>query len=285
MTRFPYTYTILRYIHDIATEEFVNIGILLVSPEGRFTGFRLRRKPNRLTQMFSDFDRKHYATVINHLERQLVKRANNARGLPFPERRASAQAVGVSVIKEDDSAFQWSSMGSGTSADLQATLDQTYERLVEHHEEAQPTTSRSDKAVWRSFRDSLKAAGHLPVLQPKTVSTRDDEIEFQHTWKNGVWHCFEPLSFDLQKPRLIQQKAHTWLGGLTSVCEAAEDLRVYFLVGQPRSASLALSYERALAILRKVPVDHCIFSEEDKAQFVASVADVFRRERQAGESE
>lgn len=272
MTRFPYTYTILRYIHDVATEEFVNIGILLVSPEGHFIGFRLRRKPNRLTQMFSDFDRKHYATVISHLEHQLTKRAKHALGLPFPEQRANAHAVGVSVIKEDDSAFQWSSMGSGTSVDLHATLNQTYERLVEHHEEAHPAKSRSDQAVWRSFRDSLKAAGRLPALQSKTVSTLDDEIEFQHTWKNGVWHCFEPLSFDLQKPRLIQQKAHTWLGGLTSVRDAAEDLRVYFLVGQPQRDELALSYERALAILRKVPVDHRIFSENDKAQFVASVA-------------
>jgi hypothetical protein len=43
-----FTYTVLRYVHDIATGEFVNMGVALYAPEANYVsaicnyGFNLR---------------------------------------------------------------------------------------------------------------------------------------------------------------------------------------------------------------------------------------------------
>jgi hypothetical protein len=38
MTKLPYTYTVLRYLHDTSTGEFANIGIVLSSLDRRILG-------------------------------------------------------------------------------------------------------------------------------------------------------------------------------------------------------------------------------------------------------
>jgi len=50
------------------------------------------------------------------------------------------------------------------------------------------------------------------ILEKKTIATSKDEVEFEHAWKNGNWHCYQPLSFDLATVDSIQEKAapHGW---------------------------------------------------------------------------
>jgi hypothetical protein len=55
---------------------------------------------------------------------------------------------------------------------------------------------------------------------------KDDEIDFQHAWKNGAWHCLEPVSFDLLRADSIREKAHKVLGELTSLRDATEPFKV-----------------------------------------------------------
>lgn len=31
-TQYPYTYSVLRYVHDVTSGEFVNVGVVLYSP-------------------------------------------------------------------------------------------------------------------------------------------------------------------------------------------------------------------------------------------------------------
>ena len=181
MTRFPYTYTVLRYIHDVATEEFVNVGVVLVSPEGRFADFRLRSTTGRLNCMFSDFDGEHFRGVIRHLEDRLATLAKQVVGLPFKEHARDARAMATRVLREDDSAFQWSPPGGGISLDLQETLDRTYERLVMRHE-ARIRESRSDEDIWKVFSRPLREAGGLMTFRPRKISMTG-EIELQRAWK------------------------------------------------------------------------------------------------------
>ncbi|MCK7468808.1 MAG: hypothetical protein MZU91_12245 [Desulfosudis oleivorans] len=55
----------------------------------------------------------------------------------------------------------------------------------------------------------------------------------------GVWHCRAPVSFDLASSDSIRDKAHRWLGQLTSVAGASEPFKLYFLVGEPAQAEAA----------------------------------------------
>lgn len=50
------------------------------------------------------------------------------------------------------------------------------------------------------------------ILEKKTVATSKDEVEFEHAWKNGKWHCYQPLSFDPATVDSIQERPARWVG-------------------------------------------------------------------------
>lgn len=116
--------------------------------------------------------------------------------------------------------------------------------------------------VWRHFKKILETKQLLHYFEPRTIAVQDDEVEFEHTLKNGVLHCLEPVSFDLSSADSIKDKAHRWLGRITSIQNAEEQFRLYLLVGQPRDENLRAAFDSALSILHKMPVKTDIFSEE-----------------------
>ena len=110
----------------------------------------------------------------------------------------------------------------------------------------------------------------LKHFQPQTFTTADDEIKFDRAWKNGIWHCLAPVSFDLASPESIRDKAHKWLGQITSVDSA--DLKLYFLVGEPSQADLKPVYQSALNILKKASSSAEVFTETDAASLSLRLA-------------
>ena len=52
----PYTYTVLRYVHDFATAEFVNVGVVLHCPKLRYFDAKLRHTHGRFSDLFPDLD-------------------------------------------------------------------------------------------------------------------------------------------------------------------------------------------------------------------------------------
>ena len=169
-----------RYRH----RGFVNVGVVLVSAEGRFADFGFGTGP-ALSRMFSDFDRGHFRTVIRHLESRLAMVAKQVRGLPFKENPRDALAKATRVLREDDSAFQWSPPGGGISSDLRQTLAHTYERLVVRHENAPSRDSRSGR---RRLESLLEVAArdwtaHEPA--PKKIATGDEKSSSSTPGRTG----------------------------------------------------------------------------------------------------
>lgn len=62
-----------RFCPFVETGEFANVGVVLLSPEGRFFGYKLLKKYGRITQFFHQLDRKVYldgkALFLEELER------------------------------------------------------------------------------------------------------------------------------------------------------------------------------------------------------------------------
>jgi hypothetical protein len=100
-------------------------------------------------------------------------------------------------------------------------------------------------------RNSKTSRGNADNLHPKTISVKDDEIEFRHAWKSGAWHCLQPVSFDLVRTDSIRDKAHNVLGELTSVRDAKESLKVYLLVGKASAGWYERRLRKGLGYLGK----------------------------------
>ena len=260
----PYSFTVLRYVHDITTGEFLNVGVALLAPEHRYVNALCRTTFQRLKNVFPTLDGESFRASMRHVTQEFDRFHQQLRDqLPLRELSAGVMGYAHSVLGADDSSLQWSPMGAGVTVDPERSLEQLYDRFVMAYDKQTVTPRRQDDDVWRHFSHALQQRQVLKHFVPKTISVPDDQLEFEHAWKNSVWHCLAPLSFDLASPESIRDKAHRWLGQLTSVAQAqaSEPFKLYFLVGRPTQEELMPAFESALSILGKAPGDGEVFSE------------------------
>lgn len=251
--RTSYTYSILRYVHDVTTGEFVNVGVALYAPGRRFVDARCRTSYARLRSMFPTLDGDAFRAVMRAVQERFNALCDEVNGDLLHISAKTVMEFAHGVLPADDSSLQWSPMGSGLTSDPATTLEQLYQRQVEHFDEKLSVKRRDDDDVWHRFSRELQQRQLLKHFAPKTIAVKDDAIEFKKAWKNGIWHCLAPVSFDLTSPERIRHKAHMWLGQLTSLRSSAdcESFRVYFLVGQPAEQELSEAFDSALSILKK----------------------------------
>jgi len=275
-TKEPYSYVVLRYIHDVLTGEFVNVGLVMVAPGQSLILTKARKTFGRIKSVFPDLDSDSYKRAIEAVERGMkaVERGLKSEGLLRVDQ--NARDYGRIALPLDDSSLQWSPVGAGMTSNPQKTFDQLYQRFVARYDRPQERR-RSDEDVWRPVEAKLKEQGVRVELEPKRIQGSTDAVEFRHAWKNGRWHVYEPLSFDLSDADHIKDKARRWLGHLSAVkAGAVEDVQVHFIVGRPQSASLVPAYRNAMEILRQVPFDNDVFEEDQIEDFVNRIEDEVR---------
>lgn len=261
----PYTYTVLRYVHDTSTGEFVNVGVALHCGDRRFVGAMCKTSATRLGKIFPGINASHIKQLMRHVQTRFDAIGDELSRALTLESASSVLQIARKVVPADDSSLQWSPVGAGKTKDPAETLEKLYERMVARYDTEHTKAKQTDDDVWRHFKLNLESRQIIQHLAPATIAVQDDEIEFRHTLRNGALHCLEPLSFDLSSPETIKEKAHRWLGRITSVANASEDFKVYFLVGQPTDKELAPAYETALKILSKTPNTQIFAEDEAKA--------------------
>lgn len=267
-----YTYTVLRYIHDTTSGEFVNVGVAIHAPSSNYTKIMCRTTYGRLSKVFPGIKPESFKNMMREIQSKFNVSGDKLHiGLPFKSYN-SILDFAKTILPADDSSLQWSPVGAGRTSDPEETLNKLYERMVMRYEDKSVHDHRTEEDVWRHFKHNLETRQLLNYFEPRKISVQDDEIEFHHTWKNGILHCLEPVSFDLSSSESIRDKAHRWLGRLTSVANTSERFRVYFLVGKPHDNSLLPAFDSALSILKKSPIDNLIFSEFDANNLTSLLA-------------
>lgn len=279
-----YSYAVLRYVHDVTSGEFVNVGVALYAPQVHYLSAICRTTYGRINKVFPGVNAEHFKALMRYIQNSFEAQGERlANELPLAP-AAGVLEIAQSVLPKDDSSLQWSPAGSGRTDDPAQTLEKLFNRMVMRYEEKQASISRTDDDVWRHFKRDLEERQILQHFQPKTIAVQDDEVEFQHSWKNGKWHCLEPVSFDLAAADSIKDKAHRWLGQLASVQGAADSFKVYLLVGAPQQENLQPAFQSAMSILRKIPGDKEIVLEQDALDLATRIAkEVAEHDRMTGE--
>ncbi len=128
--RLPYSYVVLRYVHDIVRGEFANVGVVLFAPHAPFLRGRFSSDFRRLRAIFGEIDEAHLSSMLQHLGRTFA-------GFQ-PDRDTAKRNITQLVqrlLPADDSSLQWSPPGGGVTEDVSETLDYLFERFVESHSE------------------------------------------------------------------------------------------------------------------------------------------------------
>jgi hypothetical protein len=266
-----YSYTILRYVHDVAAGEALNVGIVMYVPSAGFLQGKTRKTIGRLKQVFPDLDRHAFVEAMRAVDRALRSIDKQVTVSPLLESQADARTHALKLLPDDDSALQWSAVRTGLTAAPAKTFAQLYERYVARYDQEAPRR-RSDDDVWRPVREKLLERDVYVPFESKVVAGPQDRIVFEKAWENGRWHAYEPVSFDLADAEGIKDKARRWRGHLSAVAEGSgQEINLHFVVGGPQNKSLLSAYRTAKLILHGAPFATEVVDENELEAFVTAL--------------
>lgn len=279
----PYSFTVLRYVHDVVTSEFVNVGLVLQDTRSGEIHSKFRRSMGRVRAAFPGLDRMAFLSAMKSVRKGL--RALSGGGLSGSDLKKTGLESGISdaggwarlVLPADDSVLQWSPVGSGLTDDIEGAVERLYERFVTRNDLAVAYRTRTDDDIWRPVRRKLAERRISLTLQRKTVIGTTDRIVFERACKNSVWHAYEPISFDLADADGIKDKARRWRGHLDAAAEGAtDDVELRLILGAPGNPELLGAYESACAILQHAPFKPKIYPEDRISELVDEIEDEVR---------
>src|SRR5882762_6506059 len=125
-----YGFVILRYVHDVLTAEFINVGVVMYVPsEGRVIA-KTRNTMGRLRGVFPDLDRAAFNSAMSSVRRGFQKIAKRKSTAGLFKSHDSVLAIAKEAVPHDDSSLQWSPVGGGLTGNTQETFDRLYNQFV-----------------------------------------------------------------------------------------------------------------------------------------------------------
>src|SRR5437868_3934469 len=146
----PYEFCVIRYVHSLATQEFVNVGVAFWIPNERRFLFHANERYARLSNFFSGFDGPGYRQTIRALVRRMQRAAEEINGqghgrLVDRGDRVEFLALLTKLLPEDASVFQRSEIFGGIADQPADRLRQLAEEFIERFELLGPR-ERHDEA-------------------------------------------------------------------------------------------------------------------------------------------
>lgn len=119
-----YQYQILRYQHDVATGEFVNVGLVYFDTQTYFLRARMTRKKERIARFFGEIEGEHLLRTFIGLE-------NAFNNLENTRIFSSVREVTSRVLPPNDNALTFSPIFKGMDVnDHDTAFDDLYYMLI-----------------------------------------------------------------------------------------------------------------------------------------------------------
>lgn len=275
--RQKYSSVVLRYIHDVTSGEFVNLGVVVFAPTAKYLGCLCTSRYGRVSRFFGEgrVSGQHLRDILRWLQDRIDELGSRIRGeLDLGQKPLTLSEALASVLPLDDSSLQWSHEMGGITSNAERTLEELYARFVEKYERPAVRRGRDDAEVWRSFKAAFQTERVLAYLKPHLIRGRDYEYNFDYALRNGRWNVYEPISMDLIDAETIVEKAVRWLGRAQGLSDADEDFTLFALLGPPSDERLRSAYMRARNIMKKMTIRHEFVEERDATE----LARVLRQE-------
>ena len=153
-----YQYALIKYVHNDASGECVNVGLAFLAPERGMLRVRFNPRYGRISRFFRNaFDSDHYRTMtralterFNRLAETLEERANGPT--PLEEPPGGLARLIETVLPEDSSAFRSGPVFGGVTNDVDGRFDALFAEFVTRHERP--------AAHWRRKESQVHDAGN-----------------------------------------------------------------------------------------------------------------------------
>jgi hypothetical protein len=260
-----YEYVLVRYVHDLASEEFVNIGIILFSREqGKFF-VRMNERIGRVSEFFGDVRTAGLRSQVRQIQRAIVTLDEDlvhASLLEAPP--ASLQPIVAALVGESAySCFRASDLRYGVTADPADRCDALFEEFIGRYERSEERLRRDEAQISREIDHRL---ARVPFKEKIDYAVRLESDTYAHEfhagWQNGKRQVLEPVSFDYAAQGRIVDKASLWSGRLAELSRVNE-FGFTALAAPPSEPTFGRAYERAVSILRRAPSVRAVIEEKD----------------------
>ncbi len=268
----------VRYVHDVLTGEFLNIGVVLSCSELFYVGARFLSPWARITAAFPRADLAHLRRSAARIAAVIDSERERVRGMLPSSLEQDVVKLMAGVLPPIDGSLQLSPAIRGITDDPNRTLGELHHRYVEMClSDDEERVARSDEDVWSTFM--TKHAPRLQVLSEsfQRFSLRAPEspnfrVEFDMAWRNGVMNLAQPISFDLLEPQAIYDKTSRWTGRVLTLRPSEQNAHIAFLVGMPPAgmpASLREAAADALGLLKENVEGEADVFTEDRSEDLA----------------
>lgn len=266
-----YQYQIVRYIHDRVTSEFVNVGIIIFQPESYFLKSKFVSKYGRVSQFFSEINGQYLISTLRQFEKEINRISKTTTELFFDHKHISE--ITNSILPKDDSALECSEIFFGIDINPQAALNDLFERLVSKYTIEPEKDTLDDKHVWKNiYKEYFDKYGITNNLKSHSIETAHDTLQFDKAWKNGSWHFYQTVSFDLKKTETIKNKVYKWSGIISELESTKEKVNLYFLTLSPRRhKSVKQFIEDTLSNRQSETVTVSVINEKQADKFAKSL--------------
>lgn len=258
----------VRYVHDVLTGEFLNIGVVVMCHTQGFLRSRFISQWTRVTDAFCNADKVHLVRVVAALQSECASwmKHEEKQGTKtmFPD-----EHIGTflrRVVPDLDGAIQFSPVAMGLASDLEVATEQMFVRYVTKHSPTlEASESRTDEEIWQRFAAQTGRRKLLEKLRPHELVGEHFSLTFESSWVNGVVNVVQSISLDMKQPRDISEKSVSWFGKVKALTPKRSHSLVSLLVGLPPSSRYEqfAAANKGIALLRESLVGEAeIYTEE-----------------------
>jgi Protein of unknown function (DUF3037) len=271
MNKFGYTYCLVKYVHNPAAGEMLNIGVLLFSEEEKQIVGKFEIHHERLSSAFANFDGDHYRFVIKNLEHSVSQLNDRFKPSLFQREFEDIKGIFRSLVPDLGLSIQFGNVLAGITSNLEDESEHIFNRLITSQIPQKEKKSRSDEEVWTIFNKPLSQNQVTKYLKPKHFTSNEYDLKFEHTFKNEKHHILDPVTMDYAQAESIQNRAIKILGQTTTLEGNPEIGKLYILLGAPKKTSHINAYIKAKNLLNKISIDKEIIEENEAADFAKEI--------------
>ena len=273
MNKFGYTYCLVKYVHNPAAGEMLNIGVLLFSDEVKQIVGKFEIHFDRLSSAFANFDGDHYHFVIRNLEHSISQLNDRFKPSLFQNGFEDIKGVFRLLMPDLGLSIQFGNVLAGITNNLEEEAEHIFNRLITSQTPQKEKKSRSDEEIWATVYNKPLAKRQLTNhLKPHIFSSGESNWKFEHTFKNEKWHILDPVTMDYAQAETMKMKAAKLTGQAVFLKENKDIKKMYLLLGEPRNPALQKAFIEAKNLLNKIPIEKEIIEEKDAEEFAKDLA-------------
>jgi hypothetical protein len=264
-------YALLRFRPFVETGEFANVGVVLLSPEGRFFGYKLLTKYGRITQFFHQLDRKVYLDGKALFQEELDRFSAHMRQHALDGRKrtpdiALATGLFAELTRPRDAMLQFDERRVVLAVDPKAKLKELFDHYVERNF---VTKAYQERLLESGVRRLLyRADTHLGTqYRQEKIGTADFIVNFPFVRKIGtaVDRIIKPLYLAQDDPTRVLTHGGQWVDKVNRLRKRnALPAHALFPIAAPRADARAFgAYEEIRGDLIAAGVQ-VVSSDDDK---------------------